>query len=144
MDLCKDNAVLGLTVTKAIKGTQCDLETAIAFAKIHMNNIGFSPINYFLGKILTYLPIGADLPPNSRNKSPCEQVQENLNTLHFARENFIKADMSEKFKKAMKHNRRSHTNGVYQQGDIIFYKRGISAAWKGPGTAVSQVSANTS
>ena len=52
------------------------------------------------------------------------------------RENFIKADSSEKLKRAIKHNIRTHVDTVYKQGHIVFYKRANNTTWKGPGTII--------
>ena len=48
----------------------------------------------------------------------------------------MKAESSEKLKKAIKHNIRTHADIVYKQGDIMFYNRANNRAWKGPGTMV--------
>ena len=79
--------------------------------------------------------IETDLPLELENKTSSELVQENLNSLHSAQGNFIKAESSEELKKIIKHNIRTHADVVYKQGDIVFYKR-ANNTWKGPGTVI--------
>ena len=100
----KHSAVLGLPMTKTIKDTYCYLETAVAWAintkKECMNNNDFPPNHLVFSKNGNYPSIETDLPPALENKTFSKLVQENLNTLHSARENFIKTESSEKLKKS--------------------------------------------
>ena len=96
------NAVLGLMVTKTITNTNCDLDTAAAWAVSTKNSLtnknGFSPNQLVFSKNSNYPTIETDLPPTIENKMSNELVQENLNSQHSAQKKFIKAESSEKLK----------------------------------------------
>ena len=49
------------------------------------------------------------------------ELVQNLNSLHSGQENFLKAESSEKLKRAIKRNKRTHADIVNKQGDIVFY-----------------------
>ena len=101
------DAVLGLKVTKTINSTNCDLETAIVWADSAKNSLtnsnGFSPNQLIFSENPYYPAIEPDLPSALRNKMSSELVQEKLNSLHSAQENFIKAETLKKQKRAIKH-----------------------------------------
>ena len=64
------------------------------------------------------------------------ELVQNLNLLHSGQENFLKAESSEKLKRAIKGNKRTHADIVNKQGDIVFYIRAKNIAWKRPGTVI--------
>ena len=105
------DAVLGLKVTKTINSTNCYLETAIIWADSAKNSLtinnGFSPNQLEFSKNLYYPTIEPDLPSALKNKTSSELVQEKLNSLHSAQENFIKAVSLEKQKRVIEHKNTS-------------------------------------
>ena len=82
-------------VIKTITDTNCDFETAVAWAvsaKNSMtNNNGFYLNQLVFSKNYDYPTIETDLSPALENKTSSELVQENLNSLHSPRENFIQS-----------------------------------------------------
>ena len=55
-----------------------------------------------------------------------------------ARESFIKADTSEKIKRALAHNVRPESDMCYENGEKVSFKRQDSKRWHGPGTVIGQ------
>ena len=134
------NAILGLTVTKTIEETKCNLDIAVAWAVSAKNSLknvnGFSPNQLVFGKNRNYPNTFDDFLPALENRASSQIVPQNLNALHSARENFIKNEASSKLKLALKHQ--THTSGdvVYNTWNIVFYKRKDIPTWKGPGTVI--------
>ena len=83
------------------------------------NNNGLSTNQLVFSKNPNYPAIEIDLPSALENKMATELVQENLNSLYSGRENFIKVESSEKLKRAIKYNKRTHADIVYKQGDKV-------------------------
>ena len=67
-----------------------------------------------------------------------EIVRRNLTALHDARKNFIKAESSERIRRALRHNVRAYCEENYQNGDKVFYKRRAVKGWKGPATVLGK------
>ena len=65
-------------------------------------------------------------------------VADHLNAIHAARQAFIQNESSEKVKCALTHQIRTSGDDTYTTGDLVFYKRGNSEQWHGPGTIVGQ------
>ena len=138
MVLSNDNAVLGMTVSKTIEDSNCDLELAVAWAmsaKNALKNVhGYSPNQLVFGKNPNYPCAENDHLPALESKTSSQVVADNLNALHAARKNYIELEASEKLKK----NTRLYSDIIYQPGDIVFYKRAKDKEWKGPATVAYQ------
>ena len=141
----RHNGVLACTLDKIME--ECDdLTTALSWA-IHAKNglanvHGFSPAQLTLG----YNP---QLPSVLHNKAPALEafegsnvVEENLRCMRSARQAFLKAETSERVKRALKHNLRPDAEKKYMSGDMVFYKRNDSRKWKGPGRVIGSESSN--
>ena len=63
-------------------------------------------------------------------------VHQKLSAIHSARKAYIEAESSEKISQALKHQTRSSTPHIFQNGDSVYYKRDSSKEWKGPGTVI--------
>ena len=61
-----------------------------------------------------------DLAPALESFTSNDTVSWNLNALHDARKNFIKAESSARIKRVLRHNVRT-----WQNGDKVFYKRRV-------------------
>jgi len=59
-------------------------------------------------------------------------VREKLTAIHSARQNFIKAESSEKIKRALKHQVRTYAEEDYVSGDKVHFKRNDTKGWRGP------------
>ena len=63
---------------------------------------------------------------------------DNLNALHAARQAFIYAESSERFRRALKAQTTTSTSIILQNGKSVYYKREGLPAWKGPGTVIGK------
>ena len=60
-----------------------------------------------------------------------------LNTMHAGRKAFIKAEVSERIRRALRH--RIRPSGVYfEKGHRVYYKREGKKEWKGPGKVIGR------
>ena len=58
--------------------------------------------------------------------------RQNVNALHDAKKNFIKAESIERINRTLWHNVRTYCEENYQNGDKVFHKRRAVKGWKGP------------
>ena len=78
-----------------------------------------------------------DPPPSWEIKTKSVKLMENLKAMHATRQAFMKAESCERLKTALRSKIR--TNGtVYQNGDIVYYKRDNEEEWRGPAKVVFQ------
>ena len=68
-------------------------------------------------------------------RSPCDNRKNS--TMHTARQAFIKAEYSEKIRRALRYQVRPVSN-VFQNGELVYYKRDNCKEWKGPGSVIGQ------
>ena len=66
-----------------------------------------------------------------------ETLGKHLNALHASRQAFIRAETSERIRRALRHQVRP-TGRTYQSGELVYFKRDNDAEWKGPGTVIGQ------
>ena len=99
-----------------------------------MHNHGRYPPNQLVFGTNANLPsVIIDLALALKSFTSTDIVRWNLNALHGARENFIKAVSSKIIKRA-----RTYCEENYQNGDKVFYKRRAVKGWKGPTTALGK------
>ena len=121
------NAILGDMIDRIIADRRCSLQVAVASAVSSKNALanvyGFSPNQLVFGK-------NPNFPSNLINKlpaleTPCqsEVVHQKLSAIHSARKAYIEAESSEKISRALKHQTRSSTPHIFQNGDSVYYKR---------------------
>ena len=138
----RHNAVIGEVVNKILEEVNCSLDVALCWAvnaKNSLQNIyGFSPYQLVFGQNPTLPTVLTSRLPALEGITESKVVAEHLNALHQARQEFIKAEASEKIRRAMKAKTRTHTNVHYLPGDEVFYKRESDDRWKGPGRVIGQ------
>ena len=92
----RHNTILGLKVTKTIKDIKCDLQLVVSWAvsaKNLLKNVhDLSPNQLVFAKNPNFSNISDDLLPALENKTTSEIVAKNLNSLHQARQNYIKSE----------------------------------------------------
>ena len=137
----RHNAILGDMIDRTIADRRCSLQVAVASAvsskKALPNVYGFSPNQPVFGK-------NPNFPSNLINKLPaletlCQSgvVRQNLSAIHSTYiEAYIEDESSEKISQALKHQTRSSTPHIFQNGDSVYYKRDSSKQRKGPGTVI--------
>ena len=133
----RHNATLAEMLHRVLADQKTSIENALAWslqAKNSLANVnGFSPSQLALG----YNP---KMLGNLTNKLPaleeCDSqdiVNDQLTCMKLAREAFIKAESSERIKRALKHNIRPSVHNKFFTGDIVYYKINDNRKWEGPG-----------
>lgn len=137
----RQNAVIGDIVRKIMADTRCNLEVALAWAVSARNALtnysGFSPNQLVFGHNPVLPSVCIDDPP-ALTATPSDMVRDNLNALHLARQEFVKAESSERLARALRHNVRSSDLNDVQNGDEVFYKRNDNHEWHGPGIVIGR------
>ena len=138
----KHNHIIGEAVYKITEDIHCSVEVALCWAINAKNSLksiyGFSPYQLVFGK-------NPNLPSVFENKLPALEgvtgsklIASHLNALHKAREEYIKAEASEKIRRALRAKMRTHSNVTYYNSDEVFYKRDDDNRWRGPGRVIGQ------
>ena len=101
-------------------------------AKNCLQNVnGYAPNQLVFG-INTNMPsVLTDRPP-ALEETQSDLIRNKLSTIHSARQNFIKAESSERIRRALRHQVSTYSEEVYQQGDKVYFKRKDCRGWKGP------------
>ena len=138
----RQNAVLGDIVRKVMDDSGCDVEVALAWAVSARNTLtnfgGFSPNQLVFGHNPGLPNVYVNDPPALEPTPPSDMVRDNLNALHVARSEFMKAESNERLSRALRHNIRSSDLIDVQNGDEVFYKRAGSYEWHGPGIVIGR------
>ena len=138
----KHNGIIGEAVYKVMEDIQCSVEVALCWAinaKNSLQNVyGFSPYQLVFGHNPNLPSAFEDKLPALEGVTSSKLIAAHLNSMHKAREEFIKMEASEKIRRAMRAKTRTHANVKYFNGDEVFYKRDDSSRWKGPGRVIGQ------
>ena len=138
----RHNAVLAETMAKTQAETNCDKEMALAWACSSKNALsnsnGHSPNERVFGRNINLPSVLTDALPALEPTQSSETVKRNLEAMHSARQNFVKAEASEKIRRAMRHKVRSYSDNRFQKGEKVFYKRRGYKGWKGPATVIGE------
>ena len=118
-----------------------DLDSKLAWAGMAKNSLqmtyGFSPNQLVFGTN-PRLPNIATGGPSTWEEGTCsESLAKHLNLLHASRREFLKSESCSKLKIALKAKIRCMET-VYNNGDIVYYKRARDGKWMGPGEVVFQ------
>ena len=118
-----------------------DLDSKLAWAGMAKNSLqmtyGFSPNQLVFGTN-PRLPNIATGGPSTWEEGTCsESLAKHLNLLHASRREFLKSESCSKLKIALKAKIRCMET-VYNNGDIVYYKRARDGKWMGPGKVVFQ------
>ena len=143
--LCERNhAVVDLMLEKIIAGDpNCKLENALAWA-IHSKNClemsaGYSPYQLVFGRNPKLPSVLHDDPPALEGKTINSTFADHLNTLFSARQAFVKAESSEKIRRALRYKVRT-IGRIYNNGDKVYFKRDNELEWRGPGVVIGHYS----
>ena len=136
----RHNAVLYEAMCKTIEDVKCDPETGLAWALASKNALlnkgGYSPNQLVFGHNGNLPSVVTDLPPALESSTSSDIVKENLQAIHAARTNYIKAESNEKIRRALRHNVRTYSEEIFEVGNKVFYKRQAFKGWRGPATVV--------
>ena len=136
----RHNGLLGQMVLKTMEDTKCDMKTALMWSVTAKNNLanvnGFTPSQLVFGQNASFPSVLHNKLPALDNQYSTEYMRTNLNIMHTARENFIKAESCEKLKRALRMKTRTHTSKIFEIGQSVYFKREDSSRWKGPGDVI--------
>ena len=141
--ICERNhAVTDAAVCKMMEDDpHMSIETALAWAvnakNAMLNHNGFSPYQLVYGQTPNLPSVLSNKLPALENGVNSETVARHLNALHAARRAFIKAESSERIKRALRCQVRAVEEN-FNQGDKVYYKRDDGSRWRGPGKVIGQ------
>ena len=140
----RNNAMLYETMMKTMEDQNCDMETALAWATCAKNSLqstfGFSPNQLVLGRNVNLPSVESNDLPAQEPTTHSDLVRTNLNALHKSRENYIKAESSDRIKRALKHNIRTYSEVDFLPGEKVYFKRNKVKGWKGPAKVLGKES----
>lgn len=143
--LCERNhAIVDDCVMKMLADNPgLDLDIALCWAFHAKNSLqilhGWSPYQLVFGSNPNLPSVLIDLPPAFIEGTTISEVfGKHLNALHLGRRAFIKAEASDRIRRALKSQIRTSSNTVYENGDlhVVYYQR--EKKWKGPGKVLGQ------
>ena len=121
--------MLGLTVSKTILDSKCDLETAVAWAVSAKNSLrnvnGYSPNQLVFGKNPNFPNVFDNKLPALKCCTTSEIVATNLNAMQSARKEYLKSEASEKISRALRHQVRTYGDMQYDVGDKVYFTRKV-------------------
>ncbi len=117
------------------------LEVALAWAVTAVNSMtnvrGFSPYQLVFGRQIRLPNILEDPPPTWEEPERSKTLLETLEAIHATREKYIKAERCERIKRALRSKIRIN-DAIYENGDIVFFKKEGESTWRGPARVVFQ------
>ena len=136
----RHNGILGEMVLKTMEDTHCSIETALMWsvtAKNALANVyGSSPSQLVFGRNGSFPSVIHDKLPALDNEFSTEYMRKSLDVLHSARENYVKAESSDKLRRALRLKTRTHTAKLFEISLSVYFKREDSSRWKGPGDVI--------
>ena len=138
----RHNLVLADMLDKILEETTSSIEIALAWAINAKNSLsnfhGFSPYQLAIGQNPTLPCAITDEPPALTHLPANEIIEQNLKSIHKAREAFIQSENSERIRRALNHNIRTYSDTKYLLGDSAYIKRANEKRWRGPGKVLGQ------
>ena len=105
-----------------------------------INNKGFSSFQIVYGSNPKVPGITYGTPPSLSNEYKSVDIKKHIERLNSAREEFRRADIDEKIKRALKSRISSKSNELFQSGDRVFFKEKendrYKEEWSGPAKIV--------
>lgn len=141
--LCEKNHALIDNILERLDDDypELDLDAKLAWAGMAKNSLqmvyGFSPNQLVYGQNPKLPNILVDGPPSWEESTSSEMLAKHLNLLHAARREFIKSESCARIKTALRSKIRC-SEEVYENGDIVYYKRARDGRWMGPAKVVFQ------
>ena len=133
----RHNKILFETMMKTMNDTKCGANVALAWACSAKNALdnhhGYCPNTFVFGQNVNYPSVLTDEPPALSHTSSSDMIEKTINTIHSARENFIKAENSSRICKALKSKIRSYNDVPVIIGEKVWFKRRNRKGWQGPG-----------
>ena len=138
----RHNAILNEAFQKTLADVNCEPEMALSWAVSAKNALanhhGFCPNQLAFGWNVNLPTVMTDMPPALNKTTSSDIVRKNLEAVHNARANFIKAESSERIRRALRSKTRTCYDTVYLNGDLVYYKRKGKKGWHGIAKVVGQ------
>ena len=93
---------------------------------------GYSPNQLFFGENPNFPNVCDDQLPALENKTSSQVNDDNLNTLNYARQNFINSESPSRLKQVLKNQTHTFSIVMCNTGDKVFYKRKANLSWRRP------------
>ena len=139
----RHNGILATMVRKLREDLKVSTETALSWAlqakNSLLNNKGFSPSQLVFGANPNVPQVSTNKEGGLRDRTPSSVMNEMLNTLHRAREEYIKAESSSKLKRALKCKVENSECTMFKTGDKVLFRRRIDNQWIGPVDVIGQL-----
>ena len=137
----RHNQTLTEMLLKVKHDKQLNWETALSWALMAKNSLqnvhGYSPYQLVFGRNPNLPSTLIDRPPALEGTTTSDVVKNHINALHSAKESFVRAECSERIRRALRKQIRPSPDHC-ESGDKIYYKRPDSQEWKGPGVVIGQ------
>ena len=138
----RHNLILYECFQKVLKDVKCDPDIALGWAvsakNSLSNNDGFSSDQLLYGRNINLPSVLVDEPPALESSTKTDIIRENMSAMHRAREAFIESESSERIRRALRHNIRTYSDEIYENGEIVYYRRKNYKGWKGPATVLGK------
>ena len=112
---------------KPMEDSKCDKSKALAWAvstkNVLQNVNGCSPNQLVFGMNVTLPSVLTGKPPALDSSCQSDVIRKKLAAIHSARQNFVKAESNERWKRAFRHQVRTYSDENYVVGDKVYYKR---------------------
>ena len=137
----RNNAIIYESMMKTVADLKCKPEIALASAVAAKNSLasygGVSPNMLVFGHNTNFPSVLTDeLPALSTDQAENDVIRINIEARHKAREKYIKAESSEKIKRALRSKVRNFSDVKYESGEKVYYRRKNFKGWKGPATVI--------
>ena len=137
----RHNKTLTDIVLKIKKDNNVDWKVALSWAVMAKNSLcninGFSASQLVFGRNPNLPSILVDKLPALEGTTSSHTVADHIKSLYLARQEFIKAESSERLRRAVRKQTRPAPNYLVS-GDKVYYKRPDNVEWKGPATVIGQ------
>ncbi|KAK6191222.1 hypothetical protein SNE40_002958 [Patella caerulea] len=118
-----------------------DKQTLLSWANMARNSLqmynGFSSYQLVFGRSPNLPNIMNDTPPSIQGTTTSETFASHLNTLHASRKSYIQLEANERVHRGLRAKLRA-SEQIFQNGDMVYYKREGKDRWLGPGRVVFQ------
>ena len=137
----RHNQTLTEILLKVRHDHQLDWSTALSWALMAKNSLqnvhGYSLYQLVFGRNPNFPSVLTDQPPALEGTTLSEHVRKHINALHASKEAFVKAECSDRIRRALRKQIHSSPR-EFASGDKIYYKRPDNKKWRGPGTVIGQ------
>ena len=118
-----------------------DSQTLLCWANMARNTLqmwnGFSSHQLIFGKNPNLPGVMTDGLPGLEGSTSSDTFAQHLNALHSSRRAYIQTEANERIRRALRGKIRA-AEDIFENGDMVFYKREGKERWLGPATVVFQ------